>query len=205
MNTQQAGSFDPQDHTAGGFLDDADVSIVKAEVVEFDYAGQQDAVCAVAVTFRPDTAESDEEERTEYYRIGPLSKFTPSADRTKYVPVGSATHMNRNSKASLFMAALKDKGFAMSKLNTEGLAALAGLHCHVNQVPMPEMKGIDKKDLKILIVTKILDTPVPAAAAGGGTKKSSKKGAAASGGGPRAAGSWSSRTSTARTSSDGTR
>jgi hypothetical protein len=178
MNTQAAGSFDPQDHTVGGFLDDADVSITKAEVVEFDYAGQQDAVCAVAINFRPDTAETDEDERTEYYRIGPLSKFTPSADRNKYVPVGSATHMNRNSKASLFMAALKDKGFPMAKLNTDGLAALVGLHCHVNQVPMPEMKGIDKKDLKILIVTKILDTPAPAAGAGGGKKRGPKAAAA---------------------------
>ena len=174
---QQAGSFDPGDHTAGGFLDDVDATIVSAEVVTFDFRGTIDPpVCAAAISFRPDDADEDAEPRTEYYKIGDLAKFTPSPDKKRYVPVGTATAMNNKSKCSLFMQALKAAGFKMSELNgPEGIKALEGLHVHVNIAPLPDFTDKDgktKKDNKILVVTKILDTPAPGQkAAKGGAKK----------------------------------
>jgi hypothetical protein len=158
------GSFEPDDHSQGGFFDDVDCVIVSAEVVEFDYKGQADPVCAIAVTYKRDEADADEEDRTEYYRIGNLTDFTPSADRKHYAPVGTKTAMNKSGKASLFLQALKKAGFPMGNL-AAGIDAINGLHVHVNQVPMPEMKDAKKKDNTVLIVTKILDTAAPAAAA----------------------------------------
>lgn len=165
---QKFGSFVDDDFTEGGFFDDKDATIVEARVVPFDYAGQREAVCALGITFRPDDAESDDDNRTEYYRIGGMDKFTPSPDGLRYIPVGSTSGMNKNAKAALFLRALKDKGFQLSSLNgPQGIAALEGLHVHVNIVPMPDIKvdGQDKKDLKILVVTKIHDAPA------GGAKK----------------------------------
>lgn len=164
---QKFGSWDADDFTEGGFFDDKDATIKEARVVTFDYAGKSEPVCALAITFRPDDTESDDDDRTEYYKIGELSKFTPSSDGQRYIPNGATQAMNKNAKAALFMRALKDKGFQMSKL-AQGISNLEGLHVHVNIVPIPDVKlsdGTTKKDLKVLIVTKIHDTP--AANAGG--------------------------------------
>ncbi len=165
----KAGSFDDADFTEGGYFDDKDATIVEARVVAFDYQGQRDPVCALGVTFKPDDAESDDDNRTEYYRIGDMSKFTPSPDGLRYIPVGSTGGMNKNAKAALFLRQLKDKGFPLSSLNgPKGISALDGLHVHVNIVPMPDIKtkdGAEKKDLKILVVTRIYDTPAAGAAA----------------------------------------
>lgn len=182
MSEQKAGSFNTDDHSEGGFFDDKDCTIVKAQIVEFDYQGKSDAVCALAVQLRPDGSDGDQDDRTEYYRIGDLSKFTPSADRQFYVPVGSATNMNKNSKASLFLKALKEAGFPLSKL-ANGIGGMDGLHVHVNIVPMPEMKGVDrtgKKELTILVVTKLLDAPAEGGKAAGKPKAAGKAKAAAS-------------------------
>lgn len=167
---QKQGSFDPENFTEGGYFDDKDCTIVKAEIVEFDYAGKADAICALAVTLREDGNDDDSDDRTEYYKIGELSKFTPSADRKHYVPVGSVVAMNKTGKAALFLKALKEKGFEMSKL-AKGIDGLEGLHGHVNIIPMPEMKGIDKKDLKILIFTKLTEGPATTAVKGAKTAK----------------------------------
>lgn len=170
---EKAGSFLPEDFTEGGYFDDKDCGIVNAEVVEFDYAGKGDPICALAVTLREDGNDDDADDRVEYYKIGELSKFTPSADRKNYIPTGSSSSMNKGAKAALFLKALKEAGFEMSKL-AKGIDGLIGVRGHVNLVPMPEMKGIDKKDLKILIFTKLNDA-APAAKAGGKAKASSKK------------------------------
>lgn len=161
MSEAQYGSFDPEDHAQGGFFDDVDAVIQTAEVVEFDYKGQAEPVCALAVTFRQDGNEDPEDDRTEYYRIGALGDFTPSADRQHYVPTGGKK-MNKAGKGSLFMQALKKAGFEMGKL-AQGVGVLAGLHVHLNQMPLPEIKDSKKKDNTILIVTKILE-PVAGAA-----------------------------------------
>lgn len=158
---QQLGSWNDEDFTEGGYFDDRDGTIVKAEVVAFDYAGQRpdlEPICALHVEIRPDDAEGDDDNRSEYYKIGAMSKFTPNADGTGYVSTsGAATSMNKTCKAALFIRALKDKGFQLSKL-AAGVNALEGLHGHWNIVPMPvnvkNEKG-EAKEAKILIVTKI--------------------------------------------------
>jgi hypothetical protein len=157
--SEKVGSFLPEEFTEGGYFDDKDCTIVKAEVVEFDYAGKSDGgpICALAVTLREDGEDTDENDRTEYYKIGELSKFTPSADRKNYIPVGSTTSMNKGAKAALFLKALKENGFEMSRL-AKGIDGLEAVHGHVNIVPMPPIKGVER-DLKILIFTKLTDAP----------------------------------------------
>jgi len=183
MSEQQAvGSFLPADFSEGGFFDDVKATIVKAEVVAFDYQGQRadDPSCAIAVTYHPDDAADDEDDRTEYYGIGKLSKFTPTSDGKFYVPTGPSSHMNKGSKGALYLRALQEKGFDMNTLST-GINALEGLHVHLNQVPMPEMKprpGEEKREKKamVLLVSAILE---PLAPAGKKAAPAAKKKAAA--------------------------
>lgn len=174
---QQVGSWDDADFTEGGFFDDKDGTIVKAEAVTFDYQGKSDPICALHIEIRPDDAESDDDNRDEYYKIGDLTKFTPSSDGERYIPVGTTTSMNKNAKAALFLLSLKNKGFQLSKL-AKGISALVGLHCHFNIVAMPDVKlesGEVKKDLKILVVTKIYDEPAKNAGKGASDKPKAKK------------------------------
>lgn len=171
---KKVGSFDPDQHSEGGYFDDRDCTIVKAEVVSFDYQGKSDKpVCALHIRYRPDDAEDDDDERSEYYRIGDLDKFTPSPDKKFYIPVGTTQQMNKKSKGSLYLRALKEKGFELSKLSS-GIDALEGLHVHVNIVPLPKIEGSDKEN-KILIVTKIHDKPAEGQKKAGGKKADSKK------------------------------
>lgn len=190
MTEQQQGSWNPEDFTEGGFFDDKDCTIVEAGVVEFDYQGKQDPVCALMVSFRADEADEDEKDRTEYYKIGALSDFTPNAKKTQYVPTGTKRAMNKGGKAALFIRALKDKGFQLSKLGgPDGVKALEGLHVHVNNVPMPKFKskdGTESKDSSVLVITRIYDEPAAGGGkkqSGGASKKAASKPAADSGAG----------------------
>jgi hypothetical protein len=63
----------------------------------------------------------------------------------------------------------------MSRL-AKGIDGLEGVHGHVNLVPLPEMKGIEKKDLKILIFTKLTEGAAAAPAKNGGGKAPKKSG-----------------------------
>jgi len=152
--TQQLGSFDPDSFTGGGFLDDVDVEITDAEVVSYDYEGKAAMACCLAVTFKQDGF--DEAGRPQYYKIGPLDKFAPSADGTGFVTVGSATGMNRQAKAALFMAALKSAGFDMGKL-AKGVKGLIGVRGHLNTITLPPFKlpdGTTKSDDKVTVFSK---------------------------------------------------
>lgn len=167
-NDPKAGSWLPDDFTEGGFFDDKDGTIIAAEVVPFDYNGKQadDPVCALHIRIHPDDADDDSADRSEYYPMGKLTKFTPSADK-KFYTSEAGTAMNKKSKCALFLRALADKGFDMSKLQT-GIDGMVGLHAHFNIVPMPEINDGEKREKKptILIVTKILgDAKAPKAAA----------------------------------------
>ncbi len=193
------GSFDPTDHTQGGFFDDVDCTIVAAEIVAFDYQGTREPVCALGVTYRKDGNDDPEDDRIEYYNIGPMDKFVPSQDKKFYLPVGAVMAMNKSCKASLYLQALREKGFPMASV-AKGIDGLGGLHVHVNIVPMPKFKDEkgQEKEAKILLVTKLLDGAAPAAAKGG--KKAAGSGAA---GGTKPAAGASKPATTAGASVDG--
>lgn len=176
------GGFDPDGFSdSGGFFDDKDVVVLDAKVVTFDYQGKSPAVCALMVRLKDEKAEEEaNSERTEYYKIGELSKFTPSADGEQYIPVGTTPSMNKNCKAAYFFRALKEKGFEFSRI-AKGVSGLKGLRGHVNDVPLPEIAGSAKKDNKALIFTKLYDG-APAANGSGAKAKASKAEAPAAAG-----------------------
>jgi len=163
---QQMGSFDPETFTGGGFLDDVDVEIIDAEVVTYDFEQKAAMACCLAVTFKQDGY--DEPGRPQYYKIGPVDKFAPSADGSGFVTLGTTTGMNRQAKAALFMAALKNVGFDMTKL-AKGVKGLIGVRGHLNTITLPPFKlpdGTTKSDDKVTVFSK-LGEDAPAKPAGG--------------------------------------
>lgn len=183
MTQQDTGlSFDPTDFTAGGFLDDVDVTVVDAEVVEYDFEGKAAEVsCCLAVTFKADDA--DEPSRPQYYKIGPLTKYAPNSSKTGYVSVsGAGGAMNKNAKAAHFMAALKNVGFDFAAFKTAGVRGLIGTRLHLTTVTLPAFTlrdGTVKSDDKVTVPTKLLE----AAATG---KKAATGGKRAAGAGKKA-------------------
>lgn len=187
MTPNAVGSWDDKDFSEGGFFDNRDGTITDAKCVTFDYQGKGEAVCALFIEITPDDAESADDKRNEYYRIGGLDRFTPSANGESYLPVGATTSMNKQSKAALFLQALKKNGFNLGALAT-GISALKGLHCHFSIVPMPPVKQADgsMRETKILIATKIYDEPA-ASQAGAAKKPAAKKPGASTAAAPAAA------------------
>jgi hypothetical protein len=163
MTNQEFASFNPEDHTSGGYLDDKDVTIVESRVVEFDFNGKADPTCCWMVQFRPDGGADDgEDDRTEYYSIGPLTKFTPNSDNTRAVAVIPGAKMNNKSKASMFARSLTEAGVALSA----DVSILDGKRVHVNVLPLPAFTDKDgnKVDGKtVTAVTALLDGDAPAA------------------------------------------
>jgi hypothetical protein len=158
-DVQNAASWDPESHTSGGYLDDRDCEIIEAKVVEFDYNGEaEEPVCALAVTFRPDGGDAGgDDDRTEYYSVGKLARFTPSGDGKRAVPVSAGSKINNKSKVSLFMQAAKTAGIDVS---SPDVGFLDGLKVHVNVVPVPSFRGKDGVEVtgkNITIITKLLD------------------------------------------------
>lgn len=145
---KNVASFNPADHTEGGYLDDKDCTIVKSRVVSFDFNGNTDPMCCWMVQFHPDGAEDGEDDdRIEYLRIGPLDKFTPNKDETEAVAVNNA-RINKKSKASLFAKSLVEAGFDADKLGSGKVDVIDGLRVHVNVETLPSFKNKDGEEVK---------------------------------------------------------
>jgi hypothetical protein len=196
MSNEQTGALwlDPDNFAAGGgFMDDVDATIVSAKV---DTWAEAEGELFLHVGFLVDGAE---EVRTEYYRIGSLEKFTASKDKRRAVPAEGA-RLNQSVKAALFFKSLLEAGFNKADMTPE-VTFLEGLRVHLNNVEM-KIKGGDSANFKkrggkdkdkegrvpsVVLITKLLDTPAPAAAPAAAPAKAAKGGSAPKAAAPAAA------------------
>lgn len=167
-------SLAPESFASGGMFDDQDIRVVTARFEEFDYQGHADEpVCAIAVTMVA-TDDEDGDERVQYYSIGPLAKFTPSADRKSAVPSKEGTGINKSTNGALFLANLVTAGFPVDRLTAGDLSVMDGCVLHVNQMAAPKRSGgkagiVQKEGATILLPTKVVALPEETA------RKSSKR------------------------------
>lgn len=173
MTEQNGISFNPADAAVGGVLNDVDATIVKSEIVSYDFNGKTDdgepRTCW-AITYKQDESESDDDVSVDYITLGKLDQFTASPDGKRAVPVGSKTQLHKNSKAMMYARSLIENGFPANQLGMD-VSVIAGLHVHLSAIVIPGFKGKDgvqTKDGKVTLVTKIHDKP--AANAGKGKK-----------------------------------
>jgi hypothetical protein len=187
---QTTGSFfDPANMSTGGFLSNVDCTIADAKIIThedtpFDPLGPDDEDSAyLCLTFQPD--ETDSEARQEYYRLGGISKVTPSTDGKRAV-FAEGSKLNKSTKAGLFFAALINAGFPRQELPVDNsVGFLVGIHGHVEQIPMDIKEGTGKPRFAkkegagpptVTVITKLLEAKgakakgKPAAAAKTATK-----------------------------------
>lgn len=182
MTEEKFLSFNPDDATAGGNLNDIDATIVKAEVVSFDYNGKaEEPLCCLALTYLPDTAEDKDDVIVDYIKLGKMTELAPSKEGTRAVPI-TKTSFHTKSKIMAFFRAAVTAGVPKNKLSAD-VSVLTGLRVHLVTMEIPG-EGTDKsgnkiKDSKLTFISKLLDTKAPAISGGTAKPAAAKKGAAA--------------------------
>lgn len=152
---EQGASLKPSDAAAGGVIDDCDVEIMECRFVDdFDYGGTRDSVFALRIEFK---SEDYADNPVQHFTAGDLERWQPSQDGLRAVPIGSATALNKNCNAVLFLASLVNCGFPEEKIEQD-VDVFEGTQCHVKQIPQPDRPGL-KKDPEnkgvILVADKI--------------------------------------------------
>jgi hypothetical protein len=171
MTANSPSLFAPANMSAGGFLNNLDAVIVGAKFgnhadTPFDPLGKDDEDSTyLIVSFLPDEAE-DDVAKDEYYRLGPVSKVTPSTDGQKAI-FQEGARLNKSTKAGLFFAALVNAGFPVSSLPADNSCGfLKDLHVHLDAVPMDikddgkgkfKGKGDSTKTPSVTLITKLLE------------------------------------------------
>jgi hypothetical protein len=155
-------SWDPEEAESGGFLDGVSGTIESAECVLFDYAGKIEPVPAIKLVVTPDGAD---ESVDQHITAGRSERLVPSKDGQRFIPAkGSKAHgLSRRSNAFLFISSLREAGFPISKLVSEGIGVLEGLYATFVRVPAPKMSNVadDEGDRErtVLNVSEILALP----------------------------------------------
>jgi hypothetical protein len=152
-------SVAPSDAVSGGGApDNVDTTIMEMTATTWDYNGSQEPSAFLLVKLKDD----DGTEHEQYYSAGDLSKIVPSDDGACFYPAegSSATGLNNNCNAYLFLGALVDQGFPEDKLRDEGFQTAVGLRGHMNAIaPKKKREGLEGGNKPIGVFTKIHSLP----------------------------------------------
>lgn len=140
----------------GGLLDDADVTIVEARFVMFDYSGKTQPVPAIRLKL--DSMDGTDPV-DQYWSVGKAVDWMPSDDGKELIPIGKLLQLKTGSNGLLLLASAVNAGMPENKLG-EDISVLEGMECHVNRVAAPVRKGLDQKEgTTVLAITKIHKLP----------------------------------------------
>jgi hypothetical protein len=173
MTEQKFLSFNPDDATAGGNLNDIDATIVQARVVSFDYNGKADEpLCCLALTYLPDGAEDKDDVIVDYIKLGKMTECAPAPDNKRAVPISKSSFHTKSKIMAYFRAAVA-AGVPKNQL-AQDVSVLDNLRVHLTTIEIAG-EGTDKsgqkiKDSKLTFISKLLDSKAPAVKAGTGAK-----------------------------------
>lgn len=150
-------SLKPSDQTAGGMLDDVDVTFTECSFVEYDYNGKADKP-TLALKVMMNDGENDHE---QYFSAGDLERFQPSEDGKGIVAVSGAKGLSSTSNCAIFLKSIVDVGFPEDKL-TGRVDVFENMNAHLVRIPQPKRKGLqqsDDRERTVLTVVKINRMP----------------------------------------------
>lgn len=174
----QGASLIPSDWTAGGLLNDEDVTITEMTFVDdWTYGGKVDTpVLALKVVFQKDNADDPPVEQC--FSAGDLARWVPDPDNPKHViPAENSTAkaLNNNTNCAAFLGSIIEAGFPLQAKGhevSEFVDVFEGLYCHVNRIPQKKRSGLvaaDEKVRDVLVVTAIHRLPWETAVKGKST------------------------------------
>lgn len=153
-------SLKPDTYTAGGLVDDVDVTFKKLRFCEWDYAGTiPNAALALCLEMEDDEGE----DHIQYFSAGDIKNWKPSEDGKRLVRSGSASSLNDNTNMSQLITSMINAGFPENKLE-EDISIFEGMYCHVLRKAQPKRAGLIQPEegaraRTVLLVTEIHKMP----------------------------------------------
>lgn len=136
-----------EDFTSGGFgPEQADVRILSAEYIAFDYGGRMkdDPVLAVKMNLLPlDGSNNGKEFEANWTTGGKMSEFSIVNNGGHVAVLGSKENLGLTSNWGLFLESLKNCSFPSSiNQGQNGILAMAGMEMTIRRVKQPVREGM---------------------------------------------------------------
>jgi hypothetical protein len=169
-------TFRPSAATGGGFLDDSDVEIVDAKLVDGPiYRGDERKFLHLSLTLDSDDLK---EPSDQTYTLGGKARENFGIDDGQLITLNDHATLNQQANFIKLMDSLVDNGFPEDLLDQADPSAFIGLKGHVNQIPQPKIRDEDKPKTLLLFTSVDLDSISGAAPAKGKKKKTRGKASA---------------------------
>ncbi len=153
-------SLKPDTYSAGGLVDDIDVSFTKLRFVEWDYQGTiPNPALALCLEMEDDEGEG----HIQYFSAGDIKNWKPSDDGKRLVRSGTASTLNDNTNMSQLITSMINAGFPENKLE-EDVSIFEDMYCHVLRKAQPKRAGLvqqaeGERERTVLLVTEIHKMP----------------------------------------------
>jgi hypothetical protein len=177
MTEQKLVSFNPDDFTAGGLLDDITVKLNHTFVL-YDFEGKSTSGEAEpCLKIELTDIDTGEDYQPQYLGAGKASAWLPSEDGKSLVPVGDKAALVKSSNLAIYFTEMINAGFPKNKLTTS-ISCLDGIVAHMVRKELPARSGVKStktgKDGKeyaktILVPDRIVSLPGEKGAAKGKT------------------------------------
>jgi hypothetical protein len=157
----QRVSMNPETFTAGGLINDIDVTITQAGTTVWDMNGAVDpSTPFLAVEFTDDNGAAHQ----QYYSAGKPEDWEPDDEQAGFISKSGKTSINSGTNLGMFIASLVEFGFPKELLDEGDLRVIAGTRCHVIQKAL-ERQGLVRtgknasRPSTVLLVSKIHELP----------------------------------------------
>lgn len=153
----QRVSMSPDTFTAGGLINDIDITITDAQTTVWDMNGAvspDTPFLAVEMTDPNGTA------HVQYYSAGKPEDWQPEDSGEGFVSSSGKTGINGTTNLGMFLGSLVEAGFPTDSLRDGNLKAIIGTQCHVLQKVL-ERQGLIRtgknatRPNQVLLVSKI--------------------------------------------------
>lgn len=169
-------TFRPSAATGGGFLDDCDVEITEAELIDGPiYKNDPKEYLHLRLVFESEDLEKPSEQT---YTLGAKARenFGIDPDSGCLITLNDHASLNENANFVKLMDSLVESGYPENVLDKADPTDFVGLKGHLAQIPQPAIREGDKPR-KCLLFTSLDEDSIGAGASGSkqAKKKKSKK------------------------------
>lgn len=172
----QRVSMNPESFTAGGLINDIDITITDAQTTVWDMNG---AVSPDTPFLAVEMTDANGTAHVQYYSAGKPEDWQPEDSGEGFVSSSGKTGINGTTNLGMFLASLVEAGFPKEQFDDGNLKVLIGTSAHVIQKVL-ERQGLIRtgknasRPNQVLLVSKIHTLPGAGGAAGGATKAAAK-------------------------------
>jgi len=154
-------SMNPETFTAGGLINDIDITITDAQTTTWDMNG---AVSADTPFLAVEMTDPNGTAHVQYYSAGKPEDWQPEESGEGFISPSGKTGINGTTNLGMFLASAVEAGFPKDMFNDGNLKVLIGTQAHVLQKVL-ERQGLIRtgknaaRPNQVLLVSKIIALP----------------------------------------------